>query len=273
MIRTLVVDDEPAALERYSAYVAGHERGFAVVARCSSAREAFTAAGKENPRLILTDIRMPGEDGLSLLTRLRESGWKGIAIVISGHDDFAYAQQAIRLGVFDFLLKPVFPEDMQSLLSRVATALESDEVSGAIQKRQEVEPGCITLGTVSRRILPPSPADREIPEAVRKALVFVEANLDSRFTLDDAARAACVSPSWLGSSFRRIYSCSFMEYARRYRIYAACKILASSDAALKEVADSLAFPDLPTFSKLFRKIVGASPGAFRKDRVNGPEEC
>jgi AraC-like DNA-binding protein len=64
--------------------------------------------------------------------------------------------------------------------------------------------------------------------------------------------------------FKRIYGCSFMEYARHYRIAKACELLASGDLPLKEIAERLAFPDLPTFSKLFRKIAGKSPGAFRK---------
>ncbi len=312
MIRTIVVDDEPAARERYVSYVAGHEAGFCVVAGCASAREAYAAAGREQPRLILTDIRMPGEDGLSLLSRLRASGWKGIAVIISGHDDFTYAQQAIRLGVYDFLLKPVFPEDMRSLLSRVATKLAAEgpdpgDAPGDCLSRAESGGGCreeaglpeARIGAGGDRMQPgrsrieersgPGDVDRAaaagsalpvevlprvlasggIPGAVKKALAFVESNLETRFSLDDAARAACVSPSWLGSSFRRIFGCSFMEYARRYRIHTAVRLLVSTDAPLKDIADRLGFPDLPTFSKLFRKIAGTSPGAYRRTRTGG----
>ena len=62
-----------------------------------------------------------------------------------------------------------------------------------------------------------------------------------------------------------------MEYARHYRVAKACELLAQGDFPLKEIADRLAFPDLPTFSKLFRKIAGMSPGAFRKaERAGEP---
>lgn len=258
MIKTIVVDDEPAALERYSSYVEEYGRDFSVVARCSSSRDAFAEVGKTRPSLLFTDIRMPGEDGLSLLSRLRDSGWKGLAVVISGYDDFTYAQQAIRLGAFDFLLKPVFPEDMRSLLDKIAAKLICHPGPDSPM------PGADEGGS-----LPLPISGGEVPEAVRKALYFIELRFGSRFSLDDAARAACVSPSWLSSSFRKIYGCSFMEYARAYRIGKAREFLASGELPMKEIADRLAFPDLPTFSKLFRKIVGTSPGAFRKTLETG----
>ncbi len=241
MIKTIVVDDEPAALERYSAYVGDHGRGFSVVASCRRASEAFAAALEAKPALLLSDIRMPGEDGLSLLSRLRDSGWKGLAVIISGYDDFTYAQQAIRLGVFDFLLKPVFPEDMGALLAKV---------------ERELGP-CAAL--------PPGPgACGGMSESVRKTVSFIESHYDSRFSLADAASAAGVSAAWLSSSFRRAYGCSLMEYARIYRMGKARELLSDTDLPLKEIADRLAFPDLPTFAKLFRKIAGTSPGSFRK---------
>jgi YesN/AraC family two-component response regulator len=266
MIKTIVVDDEPAALERYSAYVRDHGRGFSVAASCRSAAEAFAAAERFRPALILTDIRMPGEDGLSLLGRLRDSGWKGLAVIISGYDDFTYAQTAIRLDVFDFLLKPVFPEDMESLLDRAAlqtgSCMESSEREGS-SLYDFVRASLATRASSAR-------SEGNQPEPVRKAIWFIESRFDSRFSVDEVARAACVSATWLSLSFRRIYGCSLMEYARIFRVGKARELLAGTDLPIKEIADQLAFPDLPTFSKLFSKISGISPGAYRKSaRMQG----
>jgi two-component system, response regulator YesN len=259
MIGTIIADDEPAALERYTAYVGDYGRGFSVVASCRCAADAFAAASRRDAAFLLTDIRMPGEDGLSLLGRLRDSGWKGLAVVISGYDDFAYAQTAIRLGVFDFLLKPVFPEDMRSLLDKALSRLGPCGSSGGEEARAH------PLETEDR--------GRGLSEPVRKILGFVETHYDSRFSLDDAARVAGVSPAWISSSFKRAFGSSLMEYVRAYRMEKARELLSETDLPLKEIADRLAFPDLPTFSKLFRKISGTSPGAYRKSiRVaNRPE--
>ncbi|MDP3176568.1 MAG: helix-turn-helix domain-containing protein, partial [Spirochaetaceae bacterium] len=211
----------------------------------------------------ITDIRMPGEDGLTLLARLRDSGWKGLCAIVSGYDDFAYAQRAIRLGVFDFLLKPVFPEDMRRLLGKV---------------REQLGPG---MGSdCAAMALPGSPSSEAppaaapgakypLPEPVRRVVDFVEAHYDSRFSLDAAARVAGVSPAWISSSFKRIFGCSVMEYARVQRVHKAKELLSGTELPLKDIADRLAFPDVPTFSKLFRKVAGESPGAYRKSRRNG----
>ena len=104
---------------------------------------------------------------------------------------------------------------------------------------------------------------------VEKALAFLDARYDSHFSIEDAARAACVSPAWLSVSFKRSVGVSVMGYARFKRTEKACELLGESDAPLKEIADRLAFPDLPTFAKLFRKIVGISPGAYRKALRSG----
>lgn len=251
MISTFIVDDEPASLGRYTGYVEEYGSPFNVVASCHCAQEAFDRAAKTLPDLVLTDIRMPGEDGLSLLSRLRDSGWKGQAVVVSGYDDFGYAQQAIRLGVLDFLLKPVFPEDMAQLLDRLAGILGGG--SARARSAQAGEGGPVL--------------DREggwLPEPVRKAMAFLDLRYDSHFAIEEVARAACVSPAWLSARFKRSVGMSVMEYARVKRAERARELLAGSDAPLKEIADLLAFPDLPTFSKLFRKVVGTSPGAYRK---------
>jgi len=244
MIRAIVVDDEPAALERYAAYVGDYGKGFTVAAACRSAADAFAAALREKPDLLFADIRMPGEDGLSLLRRLRESGWTGLAVVISGYDDFAYAQAAIRLGAFDFILKPVFPEDMRAVLDRTFERLRP--------RRTRSSPA------------DPRAGGEELPAPVRKVIAFIESRYDARFTLDEAARAAGVSTTWISSTFKRIYGCSPMEYARRYRTEKAAELLTGTDLPIKAIAEALAFPDLPTFSKLFRKISGVSPGAYRR---------
>lgn len=245
MISTFIVDDEPASLHRYAGYVEDYGPPFNVVAACHCAMEAFDRATRTSPDLILTDIRMPGEDGLSLIARLRDSGWKGHAVMVSGYDDFSYAQQAIRLGVLDFLLKPVFREDMAQLLARLACLL-----------------GCGACVADRAPVL-----DREggwLPEPVRKAIAFVDLRYDSHFSIEEVARAACVSSAWLSARFKRSVGMSIMEYARAKRAEKARELLAGSDAPLKEIADRLSFPDLPTFSKLFRKVVGTSPGAYRK---------
>jgi FixJ family two-component response regulator len=100
----MIVDDDELVLTMYEVYF--RDLGQHVVA-CSSADVALTMARTFLPDIVITDMRMPGMDGLSLLTRLKEEQPCVEVIVISGHADTDAAIQCFREGAVDFLRKPV----------------------------------------------------------------------------------------------------------------------------------------------------------------------
>lgn len=77
-----------------------------------------------HPDIVLTDIRMPDMDGLTLLQKLQEAGSQALTIIVSGYQDFQYAQQAVRLGASDYLLKPVNPPELQACLKKNSEKLK-----------------------------------------------------------------------------------------------------------------------------------------------------
>ena len=78
------------------------------------------------PDLLITDIKMPFMDGLELCKIVRERmPWVKI-IILSGHDEFEYAQKAINLGVTEYLLKPVTVQDLHQVLQRIAVQIDRE---------------------------------------------------------------------------------------------------------------------------------------------------
>jgi two-component system response regulator YesN len=69
--------------------------------------DAFEMICNKNPDILITDIRMPGINGIELMNIMMKSDINCKVIMVSGYSDFKYAQQAIRLGVFDYILKPI----------------------------------------------------------------------------------------------------------------------------------------------------------------------
>ncbi|MEO3947241.1 response regulator [Gorillibacterium sp. CAU 1737] len=127
MRHLLIVDDEPNIRNGLKAMI---ERQFPDRYRITLAgdgQEALAVAAKEGVELIITDIRMPIMDGMDLLHRLEGVEPKPDVIILSGHDDFQYAREAIRHEVKDYLLKPIVRDE----LFRVLTRLEGE------RKRQE----------------------------------------------------------------------------------------------------------------------------------------
>ncbi|MFS0723650.1 response regulator transcription factor [Paenibacillus sp. 1P07SE] len=81
------------------------------------------------PDLLITDIRMPGMDGLQLTREIRSRGWKTKIVIITGFKDFAYAQSALKFGVLDFITKPCVEADILSLLDRTYIRLQEEHQS------------------------------------------------------------------------------------------------------------------------------------------------
>jgi YesN/AraC family two-component response regulator len=223
--------------------VNGSDLGFSVVATCSAAQPALEQIRTVNPDVVLTDIRMPGKNGLQMIDQMRTAGWEGYAVVISGHDDFEFAREAMRLQMVDYLLKPIFPEDMTALLERL------------------LEKG-FRSSTPESEILPDVDWER-LPSFIRKAVDYARSNYENHLSLTDAADHACVNPTYLSTAFSQHCGVSFVEFCHRVRVGAAQKLLRQPELTLADVAERVGCTDASHLNRLFRKVTGETPGQFR----------
>ncbi len=115
-IKAVVVEDEVKLGTYISSKIEIMEPLISVVGMAGDGRSALDLIEKHHPQVVFTDISMPVMDGLELARRIKHS-YPGMAVVIiSGYSDFAYAQQAIQYGVFNYLLKPVEDEKLSDVL-------------------------------------------------------------------------------------------------------------------------------------------------------------
>jgi len=122
--KILIADDEPKIRRGLIQLLGGHPE-FQVVGEAEDGERALEAVPALAPDILLVDIRMPFVDGLSLVEKLgrQPGGDERRIIIISGHDEFEYARQAIGLGVFEFLMKPVDEGVLIDVLRRAAEDL------------------------------------------------------------------------------------------------------------------------------------------------------
>lgn len=118
MIRVIVADDEYKVCQLICQLIDWEELGMRLIGTASNGLEALKMIEAEKPDLVLTDIRMPGFDGLELLKRAREVQPDVEFIIISGYSHFEYAQTAIRYGVSDYILKPVNKETLNATMQK-----------------------------------------------------------------------------------------------------------------------------------------------------------
>ena len=122
MHKILIVDDETPTLEMLELFLGA--LGYAVLTARNES-EGFEIFKRENPPIILTDVKMPGKDGLTFLEEVKERRPETEVIVITGHGDQDLAQRAFSLKATDFLHKPLDTDALEKILERIETKLAS----------------------------------------------------------------------------------------------------------------------------------------------------
>jgi two-component system, response regulator YesN len=126
--KVLFADDEPIALTGIAMLADWDKLGFTICGLCSNGEEALAGAVSNLPDLIITDIRMPGLDGLELIEQIKqrlEPEYDPVFIIMSGYNDFQYARTALRCGVKHYLLKPVLEADWNPVLADILEELQA----------------------------------------------------------------------------------------------------------------------------------------------------
>lgn len=127
-VKVLIADDEENIRTALEKVVDWNSIGAYVCATAQNGREALEKIKKYAPDILLIDIRMPGKSGLEVIEQIRESNPEIRAIVLSGYDDFSYAQQAIRFGAVNYLLKPSPPEKILSAVDEVCRKIRAERL-------------------------------------------------------------------------------------------------------------------------------------------------
>lgn len=117
-MKVMIVEDEPI-VARYIKKNLDECGGFEVCAICENGEDAIVLCQKEQPHLLITDVRMPGLSGLEMIRMLRQQGMNMQVVIVSAYKDFSYAKEAISLGVEDYITKPINPEELKQTLLRL----------------------------------------------------------------------------------------------------------------------------------------------------------
>lgn len=124
--RILLVDDEEEVRTSIMRRINWEENGFTLVGDAENGQDALEKTDLLCPDVVLTDIAMPFMDGLALTAELRRNYPLIKIVIFSGYDDFEYAQQAIKLNVMEYILKPVNMEELTEILLRIHSAMDAE---------------------------------------------------------------------------------------------------------------------------------------------------
>jgi two-component system response regulator YesN len=130
MFKVIVIDDEPWSREVVKALIPWELLELQLMGEAEDGNSGLRLAEELSPHIVITDMRMPGIDGVELLRQFNERYPEIKIIVMSGYDDFMYLKQAIRSRAVEYLLKPIDPDELEAALSRCIKELEDASLQG-----------------------------------------------------------------------------------------------------------------------------------------------
>lgn len=248
MYRVLLVDDERIILDGLTRAVPWQDMGCAVAGTASNGQEGLRLVRELKPDILLTDIRMPNMDGLSMIAALRSEFPRLQIAVLTAFRDFEYAQTALNLGVCRYLLKPSKLDELYEAI-RTMTARLDALPPPAQDAEPEDDPAAAGSGAGNF--------------IVRQALDYMRAHCDGHLSLSDVADHVYVSQWHLSKLINRHAGQSFFDLLSRMRVDRAKALLENLSLRVHEVAEQSGFSDVAHFSKSFKRLTGMTPGEYR----------
>ena len=126
LYRIILVDDEEEVRKSIIRKIDWQIVGFTVVGDAENGEDALEKIENLEPDVVLTDIRMPYMDGLTLAEKIRQKYPSMKIVIFSGYDDFEYAKRAIKLNVTEYILKPVNVEELTAILRKIQASLDEE---------------------------------------------------------------------------------------------------------------------------------------------------
>lgn len=120
MLKLIIADDERIIRETISTIIDWKQYNIELVGLCQNGLEAYDIILDETPDIVLTDIRMPGMDGLELIRRISETDLNTQFIILSGYGEFEYAKTAMKYGIRHYLLKPCNELQILEVIQEIA---------------------------------------------------------------------------------------------------------------------------------------------------------
>lgn len=126
MLKAIIADDEQAILKGLSSIIQWEDYGIEIVGQASNGSEALRLIESLNISILITDIHMPEMDGLALIREVKRRGFQLKSIILSGYDDFAYVKEAVKLGIENYLLKPIVRDELCSTLLNIVEKINQE---------------------------------------------------------------------------------------------------------------------------------------------------
>mgnify|MGYP000891919444 CR=1 FL=1 len=230
-MKLLIVDDEPLELEQLN-YLIKQKWPIWEIHCAEEATQALNLSRENKFTLAFIDIRLPDISGLELIELLKKINPNLNFIITTAYQNFEYAQKSIKLGVFDYLVKPIIESELIEVIQKFI-----DSHGYLIAKSKMIE----------------------------EVLEIIESDYAGQISLETLAESVHVSPTYLSKKFSEEIGQGIPSFIMKYRIEKAKFLLLEyPDYNMALVAELVGFHSQNYFTNVFKKYEGVTPSKYRE---------
>lgn len=243
MLKLMIVDDEPLERLGLRKIIQRDFHNIDLVEDSRNGLEAIENVRKYRPHIILMDISMPEMSGLEAQQEIIKLLPNTKTIILTAHSDFNYAQEAIKKGCFDYLLKPVKPVDLHKAIKKAIAALPSPKNTN----------------------YSPDKSDDLDANILKCAIDYIENHYFQEISLNAVAEHVHLNPQYFSRYFKKETGMNFTTYVSKLRIEKAKTFLRQTDKPIYRIAVDLGFSDAAYFTKVFNKFENQTPYQYKME--------
>lgn len=258
----LIVNDEINTALTMKVDITWKQYGIDQVYTAFNTEEARNVINNNAIDLMLCDIEMPGENGISLLRWVREQNKDIECIFLTCHASFAYAQEAISLGCSNYILIPAKYEDIGEQVYKLVQKIKERRKNKHFQ-----EFGKYYIENEMNQVTQKEDNESSSPQkTTEKICTYILEHLsDPTMTVDGIAEEMHFHPVYMNRFFRKIKGQSVSQYIMEQRMAAAGQMIADGKLSIREISIKVGYSNYNNFYIMFKKCFGVSPAQYQDE--------
>ncbi|WMC93998.1 response regulator transcription factor [Kineothrix sp. MB12-C1] len=244
--RILIVEDEVIVRNSIVNILTEHQYDLDSITCADNGFQALESIDERPPHIVITDIRMPLMDGLTLSREIHYRYPAIKVIILTGYNEFEYAREALKTGVTDYLLKPIDEKELIQSMNQVLIYLNNHYHKLYAQT------------SLAGHSYTPQ-------ELAKISLDYLKQHYTTNQYLTNLSKELGYTSDYLSKIFKKTHGISPSKYVTDLRIYHA-KMLLEEDSKLsmKEISELLGYTDQFYFSRVFKSVTGVYPSNYQK---------